>query len=687
MGALNFFLWTFLGGRVHWTKKRSKAKIIIWIFFKKSPFLRKPYSFSAWVEDRVCDRRLAWPLLRVETSLMWLKQSSLRTFRCHWSRPRDIRCIKPSLSFSLFFFYQNRLHVKKYFLKNSFFDTFCYLPIVVFLISLLQLFFKIKKFHRGKVTFFLFSFPCFYFHFSSPFFSPYVLPRRSDGRGQDTSPREMSEGNGGNGHQDLKRKSLVGVIWAWLKLWVDGPEFTNENASILMFRQGLAATVCFLWLSDKDSPRDIRLWRPVVISLVFLSLSVFFILFMFTLFTRDVAKGWQKDWATWGGGAEPRRSDGLCRRSKEDRARKTKNLRKGNSMTWKSKQAKWQIESPRLSSTTKSTWRTTMKGSSLCPTKLGRRTSQTILKERICQITEARWMHPCNVLERDKIHWTKMRCGLERWWSVGLMEETDGKTDTEKRPNEKYGRDKTEVWEMELFNSPMVLLKVVQEPVVVPEIQFILQFVMERQVPSKKSVQKLWRFRKAQYNDKAVNVFLVMQTEAFSHHPKQKKKAWLNPPERLVKSQIACVVEIVLCEMRLGRKPRSVSSHLHYLLFSLIWFWQMSFPAFFTTSHHVLKTFSNVLPSSFENVSPQSLHSDRNIVLFFLERSSFFFSFFQKMLILAFFFDLSLPLPYFSKLNLFRKTCLCFSFIKFFFHSSFISSLIFLISFFLNSFS
>ena len=70
----------------------------------------------------------------------------------------------------------------------------------------------------------------------------------------------------------------------------------------------------------------------------------------------------------------------------------------------------------------------------------------------------------------------------------------------------------------------MVLLKVVQEPVVVPEIQFILQFVMERQVPSKKSVQKLWRFRKAQYNDKAVNVFLVMQTEAFSHHPNRKRK-------------------------------------------------------------------------------------------------------------------------------------------------------------------
>ena len=34
---------------------------------------------------------------------------------------------------------------------------------------------------------------------------------------------------------------------------------------------------------------------------------------------------------------------------------------KDNSMTWKKKQANWKIESPRLSSSTKSTWRTTMR--------------------------------------------------------------------------------------------------------------------------------------------------------------------------------------------------------------------------------------------------------------------------------------------------------------------------------------
>ena len=102
-------------------------------------------------------------------------------------------------------------------------------------------------------------------------------------------------------------------------------------------------------------------------------------------------------------------------------------------MTWKRKQANWQIESPRLSSSTKSTWVTTIQGSSLCPTWLGRRIGTTIRKERICQITGARWMHPCSVLEWNKIHWKRMKCGLERddevwdWWKS-----TDGETDTKR---------------------------------------------------------------------------------------------------------------------------------------------------------------------------------------------------------------------------------------------------------------
>ena len=55
------------------------------------------------------------------------------------------------------------------------------------------------------------------------------------------------------------------------------------------------------------------------------------------------------------------------------------------------------------------------------------------------------------------------------------MEEHGCRNEHEKKPNENYGRDKTEVWWVALFSSilPMVLLKVVQELVVVPQIQYI----------------------------------------------------------------------------------------------------------------------------------------------------------------------------------------------------------------------
>ena len=53
------------------------------------------------------------------------------------------------------------------------------------------------------------------------------------------------------------------------------------------------------------------------------------------------------------------------------------------------------------------------------------------------------------------------------------MEEHGWRNEHEKKLNGNYGRDKIEAWEVELFNLPMVLLKVVQEPVVVPQIQYI----------------------------------------------------------------------------------------------------------------------------------------------------------------------------------------------------------------------
>ena len=121
-------------------------------------------------------------------------------------------------------------------------------------------------------------------------------------------------------------------------------------------------------------------------------------------------------------------------------------------------------ESPRLSWTTKSTWKTTMRGSSLCPTRLGRRTSPTILKEGRGQMTAVKWMHPlqCFGVEADS---EMMKCGID---GSARME-----TDTKRSHMKNYGRDKTAVWWVESFNLPMVLFKVVEEPVVVPQIQYI----------------------------------------------------------------------------------------------------------------------------------------------------------------------------------------------------------------------
>ena len=69
----------------------------------------------------------------------------------------------------------------------------------------------------------------------------------------------------------------------------------------------------------------------------------------------------------------------------------------------------------------------------VCPTRLGRRTNPTIPKERSCRTTGARVMHPCKVLEWNKIHWKKKTAWLTRndevWeWSRS----TDGETDTKR---------------------------------------------------------------------------------------------------------------------------------------------------------------------------------------------------------------------------------------------------------------
>ena len=136
---------------------------------------------------------------------------------------------------------------------------------------------------------------------------------------------------------------LLACFWAWLKVSVDGPESTKESALADDFWLGLTAIVCFLWLSDlcvTQTARGTPASECLTSSPSVLSLSIFTLfLLMFTLLPQHVAKSYWKDWSTWGGEAEPRRFDGLCRRSKEeDRAGNTKNW--GKTTPWHGRENK-----------------------------------------------------------------------------------------------------------------------------------------------------------------------------------------------------------------------------------------------------------------------------------------------------------------------------------------------------------
>ena len=110
----------------------------------------------------------------------------------------------------------------------------------------------------------------------------------------------------------------------------------------------------------------------------------------------------------------------------------------------------------------------------------------------------------------------------------------------------------------------MVLLNDVQRTVVVQQIQYI---ALCDATTSSRVFRNCGRtFSKCSTTVGGQCPF--RDAEAFSHHLRIKL---MDSPESFVKSQIACVVKNVLCELRHGRKPRSTSSHLHCLLFWCFW--------------------------------------------------------------------------------------------------------------------
>ena len=183
-----------------------------------------------------------------------------------------------------------------------------------FFISLLQL--SINFFMAENHFLLLFLFLVFIIMFPVLFFSsPHVLSKGSDGRGQNTSSREMCASSGGMVTKVWKGGLLLACFWAWLKVWVDGLEI-NQGECVGWFflgRQQWCVSCGWLPCVWHRQPAAHRCWRLAIISFLFsLSLSPLFC--SLNVYSRR---------ATWGGEAEPRVFNGLCRRSKEHRGKAT----------------------------------------------------------------------------------------------------------------------------------------------------------------------------------------------------------------------------------------------------------------------------------------------------------------------------------------------------------------------------
>ena len=233
--------------------------------------------------------------------------------------------------FSFCFFFLRKPSFKKKCSVNVFLCPFVLFPIFRTIFWLLCFDFSPKsKFSWQKIHFssfhFLVLFSFFLSFFLSSWFCQGDLIAEDKTRHQEKWVKPMVR----MVNKVWKGGLLLACFSAWPKVWVDGPESTMENALADDFWLGWAAIVCFLWLSDfcvtltaRGTPASECLSSsPFVFSLSTL------ILLMFTLLPQHVAKSYWKHWATWGGEAEPRGFNGLCRRSKEDRARKTKSWRK-----------------------------------------------------------------------------------------------------------------------------------------------------------------------------------------------------------------------------------------------------------------------------------------------------------------------------------------------------------------------
>ena len=443
------------------------------------------------------------------------------------------------------------------------------------------------------------------------FFSPQALSWRSDGRRQRTR------------HQDERVKPMVRMVtrvwkkslfsvcfWAWPKVWVDGPESTKEKASADYVWQGLAAIVCSLWLTDlcvwhrqparHPASEDLSS-SPQVLSLHSYSLYVHSrrttggkigqleaekLNLGGSIFCKTPcwdghacnADGQQQkvEWNTCD--CRIRKGSGHrypvpSRSGREPSGEPIFEEEAGNGDTGISvpplaramtKEGKiqncvvdtWTQQNQKSSCTgrTSCTFEQKMAWAKVATDELGR-SSGLCRRSKEDRGKATEWLHGVtaafvNYEEHKRDHREKLKLMSNKAWARNQSNDTARKN----LPNH---------WSE--VDAPLQCFGMEIESLV-PQIQCIavcdgktislnLGCSETVEVP-KSAIQRLGG--QCPYRD----------AEVFLSPFKKKKKAWLNPPESVVKNQIACAVNIVLCELRFGRKPRSMSSHLHHVLFS-----------------------------------------------------------------------------------------------------------------------
>ena len=365
-------------------------------------------------------------------------------------------------------------------------------------------------------------FPRFISFFFVIFLSFFLLrSRRSDGRCQNTSSREKSEANGGNGHQGMKKVLCWRVFEHHRRSeLMDQSQPRRLRPSAGYFRQRFSNSMFLVidWLvCDTDSQWDTRWWRLV---------------FMFSDEQREAEKLNQEDIMVC---VEDQK---LCQKNQK--------MWKGNSMNWKKKQANWQIDE-HMSNYHE------------------RRVQQGLgeeFKERSCQTRDATL--------------AKFRSGNRftgrRWvvvWKEMMNCGIDGRARMEKRTQkeatckQRTRRDRSLVSRVGNF-AHSAAQRCAEKCRGATDIQYIAVChgkTNSRNLECSETVEADLQNAVQRWSGQC----LSRNAEAFSHHSKE--KTWWNHPESVVKSQIACAVKTLLCGLRHGRKPRSMSSHLHYLLF------------------------------------------------------------------------------------------------------------------------